>query len=109
MKGTKMQLDMSYAGILSRVKKFDIYVKGGEGMSGEQTKAFNQLIRGREKALAFAMCQEGQDLSIEPEEIFIAPNDQRESFEKEFNCKVQFRIGIGHFRIDIASNVGVKK
>ena len=101
MKGREMKLDLSYAGILSRVQKFDIYVKGGEGMSEEQTKAFNQLIRGRQKALAFSMCQEGQDLSLEPDEIFIAPNDQKKSFEQEFNCKVQFRIGMGHFRIDV--------
>jgi len=99
-----MKLDLSYAGILSRVKKFDIYVKGGEGMLEKQTKAFNQLLRGRQKALAYAMCQEGKDLSLEPEAIFIAPDDQRESFEKEFNCKVQFRIGIGHFRIAIIPN-----
>ena len=97
-----MKLDLSYAGILSRVKEFDIYVKGGEGMSEEQTKAFNQLLRGRQKALAFAMCQEGEELSIEPEEIFISPNDQLDAFEKEFNCKVQFRLGIGHFRISIS-------
>ena len=99
-----MKLDLSYAGILSRVKKFDIYVKGGEGMSEKQTKVFYQLIRGRQKALAFAMCQEGENLSIEPEEVFIGPNDQQEAFEKEFNCKVQFRIGIGHFRIEIIPN-----
>jgi len=99
-----MKLDLSYAGILARVKAFDIYVKGGEGMPEEQTKAFNQLLRGRQKALAFAICQEGIDLSIETKDIFIAPNDQQESFEKEFNCKVQFGIGIGHFRIDIIPN-----
>lgn len=99
-----MKLDLSYAGILSRIKKFDIYVKGDDGMSDEQTKAFHKLIRGRQKALAFAMCQEGIDLSIEPEEIFIAPDDQLESFEKEFDCGVQFRIGIGHFRIEITPN-----
>jgi len=99
-----MKLDLSYAGILARVKNFDIYVKGGEGMPENQTKAFNQLLRERQKALAFAICQEGKDLSLESEAIFISPNDQLEAFEKEFNCKIQFRIGIGHFLIDIIPN-----
>jgi len=104
LKDRKMPLDLSYAGILSRIKKMDIYVKGDEGLSEEQTKAFNQLLRERQKALALSMCQEGIDSYLVPEDIFIAPNDQQESFEKEFNCKVQFRIGIGYFLVDIISN-----
>ncbi len=99
-----MALDLSYAGILSRMKKFDIYVKGGEGMSEKQIDAFNKLIKGRQKALAFAMCQEGIDLSIEPVNVFIAPNDQLEAFEKEFNCVVQFEIEAGCFLISIEPN-----
>jgi len=99
-----MELDLSYAGILSRVKKFDIYVKGGEGMSKEQAAAFDNLIRGRQKALAYSISQSGKDFPIESEDIFIAPDEQRDAFQKEFNCQVKFRIGIGHFRIEIIPN-----
>ncbi len=99
-----MKLDLSYTGILSRVKNFDIYVKGGDGMSEKQTRAFDLLISNRERALAYSICQEGQDLPIPPEDIFISPDDQKEAFEEEFNCKVQFRIKPGHFLIAIIPN-----
>ena len=101
-----MKLDLSYAGILARIRKFDIYIQGGENMSKEQAIAFDKVLEGRQESLAFSMCQESEDLSLKPENIFIASDDQIEAYEKEFNCKVQFRIGIGQFFIDITSNVG---
>ena len=84
--------------ILARIRKFDIYVKGGDGMSEEQADAFNKLIKGREEALATSLSLDSQ------EGPFIAADDQRDAFQKEFDCQVKFRIGVGHFRIEVIPN-----
>ena len=77
--------------IMTRIKKMDIYIKGAEGMSEEQTVAFNNLIRGRQEALAISLSLNNQ------EGPFIAANDQRDAYQKEFSCQVKFRIEIGKF------------
>ena len=99
-----MQLDLNKANILSRIRKFDIYVKGGEGMSKEQIAAFDKLISGREDALATALSHSSSEETAPIKDFYISADEQHEAFEKEFNCKVKFRIGIGHFRINITSN-----
>lgn len=84
--------------IMARLKKFDIYVKGTDGMSKKQTDAFNNLIRGRMKALSICMAQDGGEAS------FVAANDQRDAYQKEFNCQVKFRIEPSTIFIDQIPN-----
>lgn len=84
--------------ILTKLKKFDIYVKGTDGMSKKQTDAFNNLIRGRMKALSICIAQDGQEAS------FVAADDQWDAYQKEFNCQVKFRIEPGTIFIDQIPN-----
>ncbi len=84
--------------ILDRIKKFDLFVKGANNMSEEQTKAFNNLISGRQIAFATSLFLDDQELP------FLAADDQLDAYQKEYNCQVKFRIQPGTFFIEQIEN-----
>ena len=84
--------------IIARINKMEIFTKGAEGMSEEQTIVFRKLIKGRLEALATSLSQESR------KGPFTAADDQRDAYQKEFNCKVHFSIGIGKLFVDNVSN-----
>lgn len=84
--------------IMARIEKMDVVIRGNEEISKEQADTLDKLIRGRLEALAISLSLDNQ------EGPFIAADDQREAYQKEFNCKVYFRVGIGEFFVDNIPN-----